>query len=156
MLHGQKTQLRFDDYTSNWFEIRNSIGQGDPLSMLLYIIYDSDLVDTPKSKKELTLAFVDVTVFITIGNSFQETHDILLDMLARPGGGFDWSKDHNSKFKASKFALINFTMSKTTKPPNDDSWDYNQTSPLPQVPWSYHRPRTTLERAHSIHYRKRH
>ena len=82
MLRGRKTQLRFDNYTSNWFEIRNGIGQGDPLSMLLYIIYDSDLVDTPKSKKELTLAFVDVTVFIATGNSFQETHDILLDMLA--------------------------------------------------------------------------
>ena len=117
MLRDRKTQLRFDDYTSNWFEIRNGIGQGDPLSMLLYIIYDSDLVDTPKSKNELTLAFVDDTVFIAIGNSFQETHDILLDMLVRPGGGFDWSKDHNSKFEASKFALMDFTMSKSKPRP---------------------------------------
>ena len=117
MLKGRRTQLRFDDYTSNWFEIRNGIGQGDPLSMLLYIIYDSDLVDTPRSKKELTLAFVDDTVFLAIADTFQEAHDILLNMLTRPGGGFDWSKDHNSRFEASKFALMDFTMSKTKQRP---------------------------------------
>ena len=113
MIRGRRTQLRFDDYTSNWFEIRNGIGQGDPLSMLLYIIYDSDLVDISKGKNELTLAFVDDTVFLVIANSFQDAHNILLNMLERPGGGFAWSNDHNSRFEASKFALMDFTMSKT-------------------------------------------
>ena len=117
MLKGRRTQLRFDDYTSDWFEIRNGIGQGDPFSMLLYIIYDSDLVDTPRSKNELTLAFVDDTVFLAIADTFQEAHDILLNMLTRPGGGFDWSKDHNSRFEASKFALMDLTMSKTKQRP---------------------------------------
>ena len=117
MLKGRRTQLRFDDYTSEWFEIRNGIGQGDPFSMLLYIIYDSDLVDTPRSKKELTLAFVDDTVFLAIADTFQEAHDILLNMLTRSGGGFNWSKDHNSRFEASKFALMDFTMSKTKQRP---------------------------------------
>ena len=87
MLKGRRTQLRFDDYTSDWFEIRNGIGQGDPFSMLLYIIYDSDLVDTPSNKNELTLAFVDDTVFLAIADTFQEAHNILLNMLTRPNGG---------------------------------------------------------------------
>ena len=81
--------------------------------MLLYIIYDSDLVDVSKGKNELTLAFVDDTVYLAIANSFQEVHDILLDMLERPSGGFAWSNNHNSCFKASKFALMDLTMSKS-------------------------------------------
>ena len=55
---------------SEWFNITNSIGQGNPLSMILYIIYDSDLVRTAKGRQELTLAFVDDTTFLAIGNTF--------------------------------------------------------------------------------------
>jgi hypothetical protein len=67
VLTGRKTQLRFDGYTSDWISIDNGIGQGDPLSMILYIIYSSDLVDIAKRRQgrkaltELTLAFVDDT-----------------------------------------------------------------------------------------------
>ena len=33
-------------------------------------------------------------------------------MLERTGGGFDWSRDHNSKFETNKFGLIDFTPTK--------------------------------------------
>ena len=72
LLSDRKTRLHFDDFISDWFNITNGIGQGDPLSMILYIIYDSDLVDIArKSKGELTLAFVDDTVLITMAKSFR-------------------------------------------------------------------------------------
>ena len=70
LLQGRRTKLRFNDYTSEWFNIMNGIGQGDPLSMILYIIYNSDLVRTAKGRQELTLAFVDDTAFLAIGNTF--------------------------------------------------------------------------------------
>ena len=117
MLHGRKMKLRFDDYTSEWFNITNGIGQGDQLSMILYIIYDSDLVRTAAGKHELTLAFVDNTAFLPIGKTFQETHQILCDMLERSGGGFEWSTLHNSRFAPSKFALIDFTMNRSKERP---------------------------------------
>ena len=69
MIRGRRTQLRFDDYMSDWFEICNGIGQDDPLSMLLYIIYNSDLIDIARNKGELILAFVDDTVFIAIADT---------------------------------------------------------------------------------------
>ena len=99
--------------SSDWISITNGIGQGDPFSMLLFIIYNSDLVETAKGKSELTLAFVDDTAFIAIGKSFEETHSILRSMLEREGGGYHWSRDHNSRFETSKFALIDFTRSRT-------------------------------------------
>ena len=117
MLHRRKTKLCFDNYTSNWFNITNGIGQGDPLSMILYIIYDSDLVRTAAGKHELTLAFVDDTAFLAIGKMFRETHQILHDMLERSRGGFEWSTLHNSRFAPSKFALIDFTMNRSKEHP---------------------------------------
>ncbi|OAX31067.1 hypothetical protein K503DRAFT_659330, partial [Rhizopogon vinicolor AM-OR11-026] len=50
VLTGRKTQLRFDGYVSEWIPIVNGIGQGDPLSMILYIIYSSDLIDIAKKR----------------------------------------------------------------------------------------------------------
>ena len=67
---------------SEWILIANGIGQGDPLSMVIYIIYNADLVDVSKGHpNELTLAFVDDTAFIAIGKSTEETHGMLQDML---------------------------------------------------------------------------
>lgn len=45
VLTGQQTCLIFDDFKSDWFPVTNSIGQGNPLSMILYIIYNADLID---------------------------------------------------------------------------------------------------------------
>ena len=117
LLQGRRTRLRFDDFNSEWFPITNGIGQGDPLSMILFIIYNSDLVDTANDSSELTLAFVDDTAFIAIGKDFQETHRILVNMLEREGGGYQWSKDHNSKFETSKFALIDFSLNRSKECP---------------------------------------
>jgi len=113
MLKDRRTQLRFDNHTSEWFNITNGIGQGDPFSMLLYIVYDLDLVTIAKNKDELTLAFVDDTVLLAIAKSFQDTHKILGDMLEREGGAYKWSADHNSRFETSKFGLVDFTLSKS-------------------------------------------
>jgi len=117
MLRSRRTKLRFDDYTSEWFNITNGIGQGDPLSMILYVIYDSDLVEIAKGKRELTLAFIDDTAFLAIGKTFQETHQILDDMLERRGGGFEWSSEHNSRFEPSKFVLMDFSLNRLKERP---------------------------------------
>ena len=123
LLRGRRTQLKFDDYTSDWVLITNGIGQGDPLSMILYIIYSSDLVDMAKGKQELALAFVDDMAFIAIGKTFQDTHKILNEMLERRGGGYQWSADHNSHFEPSKFALIDFSLNRTKDRPPLLTWN---------------------------------
>ena len=119
MLEDRKTKLRFDDFKSDWFPIKNGIGQGDPLSMLLYIIYNSDLVDiTKKGKGELTLTFVDDTALVVVGNTFEDNHRKLTDMMERRGGGYEWSKDHNSKFETNKFVLMDFSLNRTKSRPD--------------------------------------
>ena len=77
--------------------------------MILYIIYNSDLIEVPRGKNELALAFVDDTIFLATGKTFTDTHSTLSDMLSHDEGGFEWSTLHNSKFKTSKFALMDFS-----------------------------------------------
>jgi len=118
MLTGRRTRLKFNDTESDWIPINNGIGQGDPLSMIAYLIYCADLTDLADDKNsETALAFVDDTAFITTGRTFEETHGKLKDMMERPGGALQWSKEHNSKFEVSKFTLMDFTRNRLHEQP---------------------------------------
>jgi hypothetical protein len=50
MLSGRRTRLKFDDFLSDWVPIDNGIGQGDPLSMILYLYYNADLIEVASGK----------------------------------------------------------------------------------------------------------
>jgi hypothetical protein len=109
MIRGRKTTLKFDDYILDAFDIPTGIWQGDPLSMLLYLFYNADLLDIPESRDEAALGYVDDTMFYAEGDDFGDTNTILIDMMNRPGGSLQWVADHHSKFETSKFALMGFT-----------------------------------------------
>ena len=107
LLSNRRTKLKFDDYTSEAFDILNRIGQGDPLSMLLYIIYNADLLQiTGDETKEDSLGFVDDIALIAVGKDFNETTRRLRDMMTKEEGGLQWSKEHNSKFEVSKSVVM--------------------------------------------------
>ena len=102
--------MRFDDYVSEIIEINNGIGQGDPLSMLLYIIYNADLLELPDDElTEDAIGYVDDIALLAIGNDFEETTNRLKTMMAKEDGGLQWSRDHNSKFEVSKSAVLHLT-----------------------------------------------
>ena len=48
-LAGRKTRLKFDDYTTELFDILSGIDQGCPLSVFLYAFYNSDLIDSART-----------------------------------------------------------------------------------------------------------
>ena len=84
LLEDQKTRLKFDDYISEPVPIDNGIGQGDPISMILYLFYNADLLDVPTGK-ELAIAFVDDVSFCAEGATFEDTHRTLHDMMTQLG-----------------------------------------------------------------------
>ena len=107
MLEGRKMCLKFDDHESRYIDIDNSIGQGDPLSMVLYQFYNADLLDIPSAPTEIAAAYVDNTILVaTAKTSFEDTHQMLVDMMTRKNGTMQWVQDHNSKFELSKLALM--------------------------------------------------
>jgi hypothetical protein len=109
MLMNRSTTLKYDGHSSEPIRLDNGIGQGDPLSMVLYQYYNADLLDIPRGKNEDVLAYVDDTIMLATTETFNEVHIKLADMMGQEGGVSEWSKDHNSPLEYSKLALIDFT-----------------------------------------------
>src|ERR1700678_198148 len=120
LLAGRRTRLKFDDYISEVTHITNGIGQGDPISMLLYIIYNADLLELPGNPHaEDSIGYVDDVVLVAIGTDFEETTRRLKDMMTKEDGGLRWSTDHNSRFEVSKSAIIHFSRRTIPDPERD-------------------------------------
>jgi ribonuclease HI len=106
MLVGRKTKLRFDDYQSDYFTLTNGIGQGCPLSMILYIFYNADFLEIPMNKNEDVIGFVDDTACLVEGEDETEIGEQLKDMMERDGGGLEWCREQNSKLCLSKTTYV--------------------------------------------------
>ena len=65
LLKEQYTALKFDNYVSDRIALDNGIGQGDPLSMILYQYYNADLLDIPMGANETASAYVDDAILVT-------------------------------------------------------------------------------------------
>ena len=109
MLRDRTTYLKFDNYTSKAIKIDNGIGQGDPLSMVLYQYYNTDILEITSQPKENAIAYMDDALVMAAGADFTVTHQMLMNILTREGGVLEWSTSHNSPLKLSKLALIDFT-----------------------------------------------
>jgi hypothetical protein len=81
VLSNRSTRLRFDDYLSDPTPLENGIGQGDPLSMIVYLYYNADILEVPKRRNELAVAYVDDTAFFAEGPTFDDTHATLKRMM---------------------------------------------------------------------------
>ena len=121
LLTGRQTKLKFDDFVSESIKILNGIGQGDPLSMILYILYNSDLLEIiDNEEKEDALGFVDDIALMATGDDFKETTDRLTNLMSKEEGGIQWSRDHNSKFEANKSVILHATRKTQQDPENDN------------------------------------
>ena len=70
MLSRRSTTLKYNGHASEPIDLDNGIGQGNPLSMVLYQFYNVDLLNIPKGKCEDTLAYVDDTIMIATVENF--------------------------------------------------------------------------------------
>jgi hypothetical protein len=121
LLTGRKTRLKFDNYVSEAIDITNGIGQKDPLSMLLYIFYNADLLDIPYNPlTEDALGYVDNIALVATGPDFEETTLRLKNMMTKEDGGIRWSIEHNSHFEVTKSAILHFSRKTLQDPENDN------------------------------------
>jgi len=113
------TKLKFDNFTSEPINISKGIGQGDPLSMILYILYNTNLLEIIGNKDKDALRYVDDIALVVIGNDLEETTKKLKHMMTKEDGGLQWSRDHNSRFEVSKSVILHSTR-RTQLDPEDE------------------------------------
>ncbi len=107
-LEHRRTQLKFDDYVSDVFEILSGIDQGCPLSVILYAFYNSDLIDSAVLKNgETAVGSMDDVALVVTGKTFAACHVKIRQFMERAGGALDWSRAHNSHYSLDKFGLLN-------------------------------------------------
>ena len=106
----RQTVLAFDDYVSDPFPVESGLDQGDPFSLLCYIIYNGGLLRLLKTKEgERGGLFVDDNNVLVTGKTFAETHEKILDVMWRDHGVLDWAVSHNCVFGFPKFQLTDFS-----------------------------------------------
>ncbi len=115
MLEGRTTFLKFDNHTSDAISINNGIGQGDPLSMVLYQFYNADILNIPAQVEEATIAYIDDALILAMAHTFERAHQILKDMMSRTRGVYEWSHSHNSPLEHSQLVLIDFAHRSSSK-----------------------------------------
>ena len=112
-------RLSFNSFHSEFFSVRNSLDQRDPLLAILYLIYNSDLpsIADVKLGKHLLL-FVDDAAIVVTGKNFTKTHTKLRNIMTCPAGILDWATLHNCEFGIAKFQLLDLTKKLTPHPFN--------------------------------------
>ena len=109
-MEGRTTRLIFDGYVSEDFLIDNGLDQGDPQSVVNYLLYTADLAEIPDHKKgESSVVFVDDNSVLVVGKDFRETGGKLCDMFSREGGIDQWAANHNCTFSPKKYQLCQLT-----------------------------------------------
>jgi hypothetical protein len=83
MLSGRTTCLKFNVHKSGSININNGIGQGGPLSMVLYQYHNTDPLDIPNLPLEFAAAYVDDAILVATVKTFEDVHETLNKMMTR-------------------------------------------------------------------------
>jgi Reverse transcriptase (RNA-dependent DNA polymerase) len=107
-LTDRKIKVRVAGYTQPLSMVHAGIPQGSPLSLILYLFYNADLLESLENKGLCTSAagFIDDVNILTYSPSTRRNYEVLKRIhLAYK----TWAKRHGSKFNPQKYNLIHFT-----------------------------------------------
>src|SRR5205814_446172 len=106
------TQMRFNGITTNHIPTPTGIHQGSPLSPILYILYNSDLLEIPKREKQLGLGYIDNILYGVQNKTARGNTRELKQLLTKAE---KWRQRHGAQFEKSKYILIHFTRNPPAK-----------------------------------------
>ena len=99
MLANRHTHLKFNNFLLDWISIDNGIGQGDPLSMILYLYYNANPIDVVSSRSQAAITFIDNANLYAEGAIYEAAYYNLCNMLLKLSGAQEWTQTHSSRFK---------------------------------------------------------
>ena len=104
-LTNRTTQLCFNGITSTTINTPTGIPQGSPLSPILYMLYNADLLELTRTPN-LALGFIDDIAYGVSGTMTEENVEALGRILERSE---TWRQRHGAQFEPTKYMLVHFT-----------------------------------------------
>jgi hypothetical protein len=109
-LTNRSTRIRMPEGVSNRIPTPTGIPQGSPISPILYLIYNADLIELcnttgQRTRKSFGYGWVDDAGAMVIGRTEAETTRKLQQIC---GLAQQWARRHASVFDVKKYGLIHF------------------------------------------------
>lgn len=104
-LNDRTTTLILPEFTGQATKISAGIPQGSPLSPILYLFYNADLLEACANDKVDTMGYIDDVSLLATGTTPQ--HNTLALKLAHREA-HKWARKHGSVFATSKYTLVHF------------------------------------------------
>lgn len=124
----RRTTIRISDHESPEYTVQVGIPQGSPISPILYLFYNADLLEICRDDQLPTspTGFVDDVNILTYSESAERNCQNLSQIHERCT---EWSRRHGCQFCPSKYELIHFIKPKRkrqhyhrTESERQDSW----------------------------------
>ncbi|KAI7943445.1 hypothetical protein MJO29_013289 [Puccinia striiformis f. sp. tritici] len=131
-LRDRSTRLRLADFLSQEFKIDKGLPQGSPLSVILYILYNSDLLIKSFSFKDdqASLGFIDDVIHLTAGRTLEAARN-RLTVLGKHS--LNWGVKFGAIFDSAKAQYMVFTHTKPAK--SSFLFDDQELQPQKKVKW---------------------
>lgn len=105
-LNNRTTTLVLPEFTAQASEVYTGIPQGSPLSPILYLFYNADLLEECASTKVGTLGYIDDVSLLATGPTVQHNTQALKVAHKKAE---DWARKHGLVFATAKYTLVHFT-----------------------------------------------
>lgn len=105
-LSERSTTLKLQEYTAPSAPVQTGIPQGSPISPILYLFYNADLIEACKTQETEAVGYVDDVSILAVGPTAQHNCKTLKGTHRRAEA---WAAQHGSQFAPSKYELVHFT-----------------------------------------------
>lgn len=115
-LADRTTSLQLEDFLSQEFTMENGLPQGSPISVMLYLIYNTGLlINKPISltSQRISLRFVDDITHLVANADIEQN---VMDLEAEGCRLLRWGSTHGAIFDKRKAQLMHFTHQKHSNP----------------------------------------
>jgi len=116
-LQDRSTRLKFNGVESDRICTNAGIPQGSPISPILYMFYNAELLEIPQERSGvLSLGFIDDIAYAAEGETEEGNARELERMLIEAER---WREKHGARFEGSKYVLVQFTKAHMLTPEDE-------------------------------------